>query len=170
MVDNLENRDELNPRRDPADKSKPGVDGEAVGGTSGLAAGAAIGAVTGGPVGAVIGAAAGALAGVGIAKGIDAAVNPEVEDDYWRQNYGTRPYAASDRGYDHYRPAYKYGWESRAQHGSKRWDEVEPDLERGWDKARGTSSLAWNDAKHATRDAWHRIERAMPGDADRDGR
>ena len=71
------------------------VDGEAVGGVSGLAAGAAIGAVTGGPIGAVIGAAAGALTGVGVAKGVDAAVNHEEEDAYWRDNYGTRPYATS---------------------------------------------------------------------------
>ena len=26
------------------------------------------------------------------------------------------------------------------------------------------------DARHAVRDGWHHIERAMPGDADRDGR
>jgi hypothetical protein len=28
----------------------------------------------------------------------------------------------------------------------------------------------WDDAKHATRAAWHRVERAVPGDADGDGR
>ena len=147
------------------------VSGEAVGGVSGLAAGAAIGAVTGGPIGAVIGAAAGALTGVGVAKGVDAMVNPEEEDAYWRENYSSRPYATADRSYDHYRPAYQYGWESRARHGSARsFDEAEPDLERGWDSARGTSSLGWQDAKHATKDAWHRIERRVPGDLDRDGR
>ena len=170
MNDNLDNRDELDRRRQKAAKHDAGVDGEAVGGVSGLAAGAAIGAAAGGPVGAVIGAAAGALAGVGIAKGIDAAVNPDVEDAYWRENYGTRPYAASDRGYDYYRPAYRYGWESRARHTGRKWDEVEPELERNWDTARGESKLAWHDAKQATKDAWHRIERAIPGDADRDGR
>ncbi len=147
-----------------------GVDGKAVGGVSGLAAGAAIGAATGGPIGAVIGAAAGALAGVGVAKGVDLAVNPEQEDKFWRENYATRPYAAADRGYETYQPAYRDGWESRAQYADKKYEDVEPDLERGWDRARGASSLAWNDAKHATKDAWHRIERAVPGDLDRDGR
>ena len=148
------------------------VSGEAVGGVSGIAAGAAIGAATGGPIGAVIGAAAGALTGFGVAKGVDAMVNPEEEDKYWRDNYSTRPYATADRSYDHYRPAYQYGWESRAKLGTsgRSFDEHESDLERGWESARGTSNLGWNDAKHATRDAWHRIERRVPGDLDRDGR
>jgi hypothetical protein len=32
------------------------------------------------------------------------------------------------------------------------------------------SRLTWENAKDAVRDAWHRTERALPGDADRDGR
>ncbi|HVE77869.1 MAG TPA: hypothetical protein VNA89_03355 [Gemmatimonadaceae bacterium] len=75
-----------------------------------------------------------------------------------------------NRPYDHYRPAYRYGWESRARHAGRGWNEAEPDLERGWNEYRGESALAWADARHATRDAWHRVERAIPGDADRDGR
>ena len=155
-----------------ADRKDVGVDGNAVGGVSGLAAGAAIGAVTGGPIGAVIGAAAGALTGVGVAKGVDAAVNPEEEDKFWRDNYSTRPYATADRSYDHYRPAYQYGWEARAQHGNRPYDEVENDLATGWDsyRTKSNTSLGWDEAKHATKDAWHRIERRIPGDADRDGR
>ncbi|HEU4628299.1 MAG TPA: hypothetical protein VFS08_01090 [Gemmatimonadaceae bacterium] len=141
------------------------VDAEAVGGVSGLAAGAAIGAAAGGPVGAVIGAAAGALAGVGAARGIEALVNPEEEDAYWAEHYPTRPYAAADRGYEHYRPAYRYGWEARTRHhdSGRSYDEVEPELERDWERHRGTSSLGWHDARHAARDAWHRIERRMRG-------
>lgn len=171
MAERMDDRNDLDRsvRRD----DEP-VDGKAVGGVSGLAAGAAIGAATGGPIGAVIGAAAGALTGVGAAKGIDAAVNHEEEDKYWRDNYSARPYAKADRSYEQYRPAYQYGWESRARLGNRSYDEVEPELERDWDtyRAQDTSrtSLAWNDAKHATRDAWHRIERRIPGDADGDGR
>ncbi|HEY0970008.1 MAG TPA: hypothetical protein VGE02_03415 [Gemmatimonadales bacterium] len=135
------------------------VDGEAVGGVSGLAAGAAIGAATGGPLGAVIGAAAGALAGVGVAKGVEALVDADAEDAYWRDNYSTRPYAAADRDYDHYRPAYRYGWEAQTRYSNRRYDDLEPELERDWESYRGTSSLTWADARHATRDAWNRIER-----------
>jgi hypothetical protein len=185
MTDRLEDLNDPNKRRDDdldratgrvggeggtADNAP--VQGEAVGGVSGMAAGAAIGAVTGGPIGAVIGAAAGALTGIGVAKGVDAAVNHEEEDAYWRDNYNTRPYASADRTYDQYRPAYQYGWESRARLGNRSFDEAEPELASGWESYRGQSqtSLAWDDAKHATKDAWHRIERRLPGDADRDGR
>lgn len=42
------------------------------------------------------------------------------------------------------------------------------------DTVRGTSSLDWERAKHAARAAWNRlsesVERALPGDADRDGK
>jgi hypothetical protein len=34
---------------------------------------------------------------------------------------------------------------------------------------KGKSRLGWDRAKEATRDAWNRIERAIPGDSDRDG-
>jgi hypothetical protein len=40
--------------------------------------------------------------------------------------------------------------------------------------ARETSSPDWDRAKHATRDAWNRVsdtvERATPGDSERDGK
>jgi hypothetical protein len=41
---------------------------------------------------------------------------------------------------------------------------------RGWDRMKGDSKLSWDRAKLAVRDAWHGIERKMPGDADKDGR
>ena len=49
-------------------------------------------------------------------------------------------------------------------------DDVESDLQRNWDSTRGNSKLAWNEAKGAVRDGWHYVERALPGDADGDGR
>ena len=52
----------------------------------------------------------------------------------------------------------------------RRFDEVESELASEWESTKGNSRLAWNDAKSATRAAWHRVERAMPGDADNDGR
>ena len=45
---------------------------------------------------------------------------------------------------------------------------------RDWDRVKGTSRLTWENAKHATRDAWQHVsdfvERATPGDSDRDGK
>lgn len=157
--------------RDPITKA-PGAHpiGVGTGAAAAGATGAAIGGALGGPVGALIGAAVGAVAGGLGGKGIAESVNPTVEDTYWRNEYTTRPYVAKGTTYEAYQPAYRYGWESRVLHGNKTFDEVEPHLESGWQSARGTSSMAWPEAKSAVRDAWHRVERAMPGDADKDGR
>ena len=39
-----------------------------------------------------------------------------------------------------------------------------------WANAAASSTLGWERAKMGARDAWDRIERAMPGDFDKDGR
>ena len=170
MADHIK-RGEPDANRDPITK-EPGSHpiGTATGGTGGALAGAAIGGAIGGPVGAAIGGAAGALAG-GLG-GHEAAekVNPTVEDGYWRENYTSRPYVRDNVTYDDYRPAYKMGWESRERFNGRKFDEVEPDLQKNWASTRGNSRLEWNDAREAARDAWHRVEERLPGDADNDGR
>lgn len=132
--------------------------GTGIGSAGAGATGAAIGAVVGGPVGAIVGGAIGAVAGGLAGKGAAEKINPTVEDQYWRDNYGSRPYAKADAGYDTYQPAYRYGWESRSQHAGRKYNDVENDLERGWDNAKGTSKMAWGEAKGAVRDAWHRVD------------
>ncbi len=138
----------------------------------GMAAGAAVGTVAG-PVGTAVGAVVGAVVGGLAGKGIAESIDPTREDAFWRENYGRRPYT-SGASYDDYGPAYAYGVGSYSRFGDRSFDEVEPDLSRGWDSARGKSDLTWDRAKHATRDAWNRlsdgVERAIPGDSDRDGK
>jgi len=153
--------------------------GAAGGGAAGAAAGAAIGAAAGAistgpaaPIGAVVGTVVGAIAGGLAGKGVAEAVNPTTEDAFWRENYKTRPYATGDSSYTYeedYRPAYRYGWESRSRYEGKKFEDVESDLGRDWDRTKDKSRLGWDRAKEATRDAWNRIERAIPGDSDRDG-
>ena len=104
--------------------------------------------------------AAGGLAGKGVAESID----PTVEDTYWRENYAERPYYDQKTSYDEYRPAYQYGWESRAKSASRSFDEAEPELRRDWESAKDRSKLAWDKAKHATRDAWNRVEHSVVGE------
>jgi hypothetical protein len=140
----------------------------------GMAAGAAAGAVAG-PIGAVAGAAVGAVVGGLAGKGIAENIDPTIEEAYWRENYRSRPYATKgDYTYDDYGPAYMYGVDNYSRYPGKTFDEVEGDLGRDWQRAKGKSRLAWDDAKHATKDSWHRlsdtIERATPGDSDRDGK
>jgi hypothetical protein len=130
--------------------------GVAVGAAGGATAGAAIGAVAG-PVGAVVGAAVGGLAGGLAGKGAAEAVNPTVEDEYWRGTYVERPYVETGRNYEYYRPAYRFGWESYSQHGQRDFDDLDETLSREWDAHRGDSLQTWNEAREAARDAWNRV-------------
>jgi hypothetical protein len=151
--------------------------GAAVGGVSGgviggAAAGASVGGMTG-PVGAAVGAVAGAVVGAVAGKKVADAIDPGVEDAYWKENYASRPYVASGATYDDYGPAYSYGVATYSRYQDRAFEDVEPELGRDWERSRGRSSLQWDSARHATRDAWQRlsdrVERAIPGDSDRDG-
>lgn len=144
--------------------------GVAGGVAGGAAAGAAIGGMTG-PVGAAVGALAGAAVGALAGKGV-ANADPVAEDTYWRDNYASRPYA-SGASYDEFGPAYRYGVDSYAKYQGRSFDDVDADLSRDWGSTRGSSTLDWERARPAARDAWQRlsdrVERAVPGDSDRDG-
>jgi hypothetical protein len=131
--------------------------GTGVGAAGAGAAGAALGAMAG-PVGAVAGAVIGSVAGGLAGKGVAEAIDPTVEDEYWRTNYNKRPYIPAGSSYEQYAPAYRYGWEARNQYQGKTFDEVEPDLSRDWKNRRGNSQLEWQQAKQASRDAWDRID------------
>src|SRR5207253_4642725 len=135
-----EARTEKDANRDPITDA-PGAHpvGVGVGAAGAGAAGALIGSVAG-PVGSAVGAVVGAVAGGLAGKGIAEAVNPTAEDAYWREHYKTRPYYEHGRGYDDYRPAYEYGWESRGRYPGKDFDEVEPHLRKGWEQRSGATA------------------------------
>ena len=165
-----------NTKTDPSRPVATGIGAVAGGAAGGIAGGAAAGAAMGGmtgPVGAAVGAVVGAVAGALAGKGIANAADPVAEEAYWRDNYSSRPYATGS-SYEEYRPAFGYGVDAYSRYPGRTFDEVEPELGRDWSSKRGNSSLEWNRAKHATRDAWQRIsdtvERAVPGDSDRDGK
>jgi len=92
------------------------------------------------------------------------AIDPTVEDAYWRDNFNSRPYASEGSTYDEYAPAYRYGWESRSRYAGRSFDEAEPDLARDWSSEKSRAHMTWDRAKHATRDAWERIENTVSGD------
>lgn len=159
--------------RDPI-TGEPGAHpvGTGVGAASAGAAGAAIGTAVGGPVGGVVGAVVGAVAGGYAGKAAGEAIDPTREDAYWRDNYLSQGWAEKDFTYDDYQPALRTGYEGYSRHGvsGKSYEEVEADLARDYERGRGKSRLGWDKAKTATRAAWDRVERAIPGDADRDGK
>lgn len=148
--------------------------GGAAGGVAGAAiAGAAAGSAAG-PAGTLVGAAVGAVAGGLAGHAIAERFDPSVEDTYWRDNYQTRHYVESNADWNDYGPAYRYGYERYPEYRGRSFDEVETEFASDWDRSRGSSRLDWEQARHAARDAFHRvgdtIERATPGDSDRDGK
>ena len=172
-----------NENKKPADKQKgtdanrdpitgtPGAHpvGTGVGATGGGAAGAALGAIAG-PVGAAVGLVAGAIAGGLAGKGVAEKIDPTVEDAYWRSNYSKQSYADRNTPYESFQPAYRTGYLGRSRYPGKKYEEVEADLQRDYEKSKGNATLTWDKARHATRDAWHRVDKALPANADRAGR
>ena len=143
--------------------------GAGTGAVGGAVAGAAAGSVAG-PVGTVVGAIAGGVVGAKAGDAIAEAVNPTDYNDHFERNFRSAPYYSSGREWNDYQPAYRYGYDTYGQYRGQRFEDVEGTLERNWNEAKADSRLAWAEAKDAVRDGWHHIERAMPGDADRDGR
>jgi len=178
MADLDKNRDlnqgneahEPDANRDPL-SGQPGAHPVGTGiGAAGIGTvGAVVGGVIGGPVGAVIGSAVGAVAGGLVGKSAAEAVDPTVEDEYWRNNYASRPYVEPGRTYDDYQSAYRTGYEGYGRHAEtgRKFNEVEPHLRSDYETRHGGTGLAWDKAKHAARDAWDKVENTVTGSSDR---
>ncbi|HEY9906061.1 MAG TPA: hypothetical protein V6D18_00475 [Thermosynechococcaceae cyanobacterium] len=147
--------------------------GTGIGAAGAGAVATTIGGIVGGPVGAAVGAVVGAVAGGLAGKSVAEQIDPTAEDSYWRENYSSRPYAESGHEYSDYEPAYRTGYEGYSTYYSDgvTYDQAEPNLRRDYEAKHGPNAkVGWDKAKHAARDAWDRVERAVPGDADRDGK
>lgn len=140
--------------------------GTGVGAAAGAATGAAVGSVVpgvGNAVGAVVGGAVGLAGGAVAGKAIAQRINPQDEDDFWREQYANRTYAVG-ASYTDFGPAYRFGWESRQKYPlSQGFDDVEFELRADWNLHRDESRLSPDRAKHATRDAWLRAEEVLTG-------
>ncbi len=169
MADNNAYDPTQDANRDPI-TGTPGAHpvGTGVGAAGGGVAGAAVGAAIGGPVGAVVGGVAGAVAGGLTGKGVAEAIDPTVETAYWRETYSKRPYFSGEP-FATYQPAYQFGWESYTRFPDRKFADVESELRSDWEKGEHAGKLGWDRAKDAASDAWHRIERVLPGDFDKDG-
>ena len=74
-------------------------------------------------------------------------IDPSIEEHHWRNEYTIaitmiRRLATTKSG-----RRIKYGWESRAEYGDRKWEDVEPDLAHDWTNRRGKSSLDWGCAR-----------------------
>ena len=83
------------------------------------------------------------------------------EDEYWRNNFTTRPYASGGK-YEDYRPGFRFGGESAHRYHGRNWTDVESDLRRDWDRYEHRGQSTWEQIKSAARDAWDRVTSSMP--------
>jgi hypothetical protein len=92
----------------------------------------------------------------------------ETEDNYWEENFSSRPYALGPDYYDRFRPAFRYGFESARDGLGRSWDDAEPDLRNGWERyrAESESSSTWDEIKAAVRDAWDRVTGARSAESE----
>jgi hypothetical protein len=81
----------------------------------------------------------------------------KAEETYWRDTWQSRPYSSADLGFDFYRPAYRYGFESARANVGRQWDEIERELREGWERYEHRSRGAWENIKEAVRDGWNRV-------------
>jgi hypothetical protein len=78
------------------------------------------------------------------------------EEDYWRSNYSSRPYARG-RDYTTLSGGYRYGYEAANRYSGRSWNDVERDLESDWSRYEHRGQSTWQDVKDAVRDAWDRV-------------
>jgi hypothetical protein len=89
-------------------------------------------------------------------------VDPGTEEAYWRANFKREIYYEKGLTYDVYHAAYRTGWEGRARHRDKTFEEVERELQADYQRNRAGSRLTWDRSKHAVRAAWERFATTDP--------
>jgi len=142
--------------------------GTGVGTAGGGLAGVAIGAAIAGPVGAAVGAVVGGVVGAYSGHGVAEAVNPTVEEEYWRENHTAQEWAEKDSTYEHFAPAYRTGYEGVTKYAGQHYHEIELDLARDYEKNDANPAIPWDRARPAVKAAWHRVSGVTgPRDTDR---
>ena len=85
------------------------------------------------------------------------------EENWWRDNYAELEGLQHDRGYEYYRPALRYGWDSCSRYQGRSWADVEPELAAGWETQCGDNDAKWTEAKQAVRHAFERATEVFQG-------
>ena len=146
-------------------------------GVGALAGGALAGAAAGtvaGPVGTVVGAAVGAVAGGLAGKGIAEPIDPTARGRLLARQLHQPSLCRAGLELRRLRPGLCLRRELLQHLRRSRLGRCRARAVRSLEHHARQSSLDWDRAKHATRDAWNRVsdavERAVPGDSDRDGK
>jgi hypothetical protein len=116
-----------------------------------------VGSAVAGPTGAIVGAVVGSVVGGLAGKSTAEKINPTLEDNHWRENYDSRPYAEAGTTYADYQLAYRTGYEGfdRYGHTGRDYSDIEVDLQRDYE-AKENGVLSWGKAQPAVKDAFER--------------
>ena len=130
-------------------------------------AGTGLRSSTAGTVGSTVGSGSGSAS---------ALTTPRLDDPY-RQHFNQHFSESGSGQFEHYEPAYRYGEDLREvdRYRGRRWEEIELSAREDWERRYpDQAGSGWDRVKSAVRYGWERtkdtLERALPGDADRDGR
>ncbi|HEU4629585.1 MAG TPA: hypothetical protein VFS08_07550 [Gemmatimonadaceae bacterium] len=82
-------------------------------------------------------------------------------DEWFRDDLQTIEGLQADRGYEHYEPAFRHGWEAAGRYRGRGWSDVERDVEREW-RDRHTDR-DWQQYHGAIRHAFERAMRVFEG-------
>lgn len=97
---------------------------------------------------------AGAVAGGLVGKFTGEAIDPTMEDTYWRERHSLESHAAG-QPYEEFEPAYRSGYEGYARHGGDDFADVEADIQKDYESYK--ASVPWEKARPASKAAWQRV-------------
>ncbi len=80
----------------------------------------------------------------------------------WRGHYQSQ-FASSGNKYEHYEPAYQYGWTLRNEprYRDYDWNRLEPEARRTWEQRNPGST--WDQVKDAVRYSWENFKQSVRG-------
>ena len=99
------------------------------------------------------------------------AIDKAAENKYWQNQFRNESYYETGKTFQDYEPAYRTAIEGydRYRDTAPTFDAAESALKSDYERLQARTELGWDKARNAMKAAWHRLEEAMPGDADRDG-
>lgn len=141
------------------------VDGEHIvatgtGAAAGTVAGAAIGTAIAGPAGTLVGSVIGGALGAKLGHDAGENIAPNIEETeiVTERRLSPNQIPGGTYSYNEYRPAIRYGEESRRLYKDGRtFDDYEVELRNGWERSKDAAGMAWADVREAVRDGWDRI-------------
>src|SRR3954468_9145759 len=69
----------------------------------------------------------------------------ETEENYWFENFTSRPHALGPAYFARFRPASGYGFDSAGHNVGPTWDDAEPDLRKGWETYQHRGESTWDE-------------------------